>query len=88
MRVPRPGEPRRRRHHRRQRRLSLGASTVYRNFFADKKYCEMYSSDRIKKELGLDRDRFIQLALLLGSDYTEGVVGVGVVNALEIVQRV
>ena len=63
----------------------FGASTVYRNFFADKKYCEMYSSDRIKKELGLDRDRFIQLALLLGSDYTEGVVGVGVVNALEIV---
>lgn len=63
----------------------FGASTVYRNFFADKKYCEVYSSDRIKKELGLDRDRFIQLALLLGSDYTEGVVGVGVVNALEIV---
>ena len=63
----------------------FGASHVYRNFFAEKKYCEVYTADRIKRELGLDRDRFIQLALLLGSDYTEGVGGVGIVNALEIV---
>jgi len=63
----------------------FGASHVYRNFFSEKKYCEVYTADRIKRELGLDRDRFIQLALLLGSDYTEGVGGVGIVNALEIV---
>lgn len=36
------------------------------------------------EKIGLDRDRMVQLALLLGSDYTEGVKGVGVVNALEI----
>jgi len=63
----------------------FGAKHVYRNFFAEAKYCEVYSSDRIKQELGLDRDRFIQLALLLGSDYTEGIHGVGIVNAIEIV---
>ena len=63
----------------------FGAKYVYRNFFAEAKYCEVYSADRIKQELGLDRDRFIQLALLLGSDYTEGIHGVGIVNAIEIV---
>lgn len=63
----------------------FGAKYVYRNFFAEKKYCEVYSTDRIKRELGVDRDRFIQLALLLGSDYTEGINGIGIVNALEIV---
>lgn len=63
----------------------FGASLVYRNFFEDKKYVEVYSAERIKKDLGIDRDRFIQLALLLGSDYTEGVGGVGIVNALEII---
>ena len=63
----------------------FGATLVYRNFFQDKKYVEVYSTERIKKDLGIDRDRFIQLALLLGSDYTEGVGGVGIVNALEIV---
>jgi DNA excision repair protein ERCC-5 len=35
--------------------------------------------------LGLDRARLAQLALLLGSDYTPGVAGVGIVNAVEIV---
>ena len=63
----------------------FGAKRVYRNFFSGSKYCEMYSADRIEKELGLDRDRFIQLALLLGSDYTEGIHGIGIVNAIEIV---
>ncbi|KAL0017809.1 hypothetical protein WJX77_008582 [Trebouxia sp. C0004] len=33
----------------------------------------------------MSRDKLIQLALLLGSDYTEGVAGIGIVNAVEIV---
>ena len=40
--------------------------------------------DTIESSLGLDRHRLIGLALLLGSDYTEGIRGVGVVNAMEI----
>ena len=39
----------------------------------------------IEAELGLTRDSLIRLALLLGSDYTEGVAGIGVVNAVEVV---
>ncbi len=39
----------------------------------------------VESELGMSRDKLIQLALLLGSDYTEGVAGIGIVNAVEIV---
>jgi len=35
---------------------------------------------------GVDRDTFIRVALLLGSDYTTGVKGVGIVNAMEILE--
>ena len=63
----------------------FGALHVYRNVFESKKYVEAYAADRIEVELGLDRERLAELALLLGSDYTEGVSGVGIVNALEVV---
>lgn len=53
----------------------LEALHVYRNVFESKKYVEVYAADRIAAELGLDRARMAELALLLGSDYTE--VGLG-----------
>ena len=39
----------------------------------------------IERELGLDQQKLTHLALLLGSDYTEGIAGIGVVNAMEVV---
>ncbi|KAL6645062.1 hypothetical protein ACP70R_016670 [Stipagrostis hirtigluma subsp. patula] len=39
----------------------------------------------IESELGLTRQQLIRMALLLGSDYTEGVSGIGIVNAIEVV---
>lgn len=41
--------------------------------------------NRIERELGVGRDDLIKMALFLGSDYTLGVRGIGVVNAVEIV---
>lgn len=38
----------------------------------------------IKNEIGLDREKLIKLALLLGGDYCNGIFGVGPVTALEI----
>ena len=38
----------------------------------------------MRRELGLSRARLLCLAMLLGSDYTQGVKGVGIVNASEI----
>ena len=40
---------------------------------------------RIEKNLSLDREQLCLLALFLGSDYTEGVKGVGIVNGMEVV---
>ena len=62
----------------------FGASTVYRNVFNTKKYVEVYSVENIQRDIGLKRAQMAELALLLGSDYTEGIPGVGIVNALEI----
>jgi len=39
----------------------------------------------ISSQLGLDREKLIALAMLLGSDYTQGVYGIGIVNAIEVV---
>ena len=45
-----------------------------------------YLAEDIRRELGLHREELVALAYFLGCDYTEGVTGVGIVNALEIVQ--
>ncbi|KAK9830500.1 hypothetical protein WJX72_012105 [[Myrmecia] bisecta] len=63
----------------------FGGRQVYRNIFEGKKYVEEYRTDDLETELGMDRDKLIHLALLLGSDYTEGIQGIGIVNAVEIV---
>ncbi|CAH2104274.1 unnamed protein product [Euphydryas editha] len=62
----------------------FGGQTVYKNFFNQKKHVLQYLSERIEKSFNLTREQLILLALLVGSDYTTGVAGVGPVTALEI----
>ncbi|GMH40145.1 hypothetical protein BSKO_08049 [Bryopsis sp. KO-2023] len=64
----------------------FGGRMVYKNLFENKKYVEEYNMQDIESELGLDQQRLIQMAMLLGSDYTEGISGIGIVNATEVVQ--
>jgi DNA excision repair protein ERCC-5 len=47
---------------------------------------QVYLAEDVAKEMGLERDDLVALAYFLGSDYCEGVNGVGIVNALEILQ--
>ncbi|KAK9119707.1 hypothetical protein Scep_017800 [Stephania cephalantha] len=63
----------------------FGARNVFKNIFDDRKYVETYFMKDIESELGLTREKLIRMALLLGSDYTEGVSGIGIVNAIEVV---
>ncbi|CAI9111074.1 OLC1v1011209C1 [Oldenlandia corymbosa var. corymbosa] len=63
----------------------FGARSVYKNIFDDRKYVETYFMKDIENELGLNREKLIRMAMLLGSDYTEGVSGIGIVNAIEVV---
>lgn len=53
--------------------------TLYNNMFSF-----INRSDSISSHLGLTREKLINLALLCGSDYTEGIQGVGPVTAMEI----
>jgi DNA excision repair protein ERCC-5 len=64
----------------------FGGENIYRNIFDEMKFVELYLARDAKMELGLSSNDFIALAMLLGSDYTSGVKGVGIVNGMEILQ--
>jgi DNA excision repair protein ERCC-5 len=65
----------------------FGGTRVYKNMFNSNKFVECYLSSDIEKELSLSRDQLIFLAHLLGSDYTEGLPGIGPVTAVEILSE-
>jgi 5'-3' exonuclease len=46
---------------------------------------QVYLAEDARREMGLSREDLVALAYFLGSDYTEGVTGVGIVNAIEII---
>jgi DNA excision repair protein ERCC-5 len=62
----------------------FGGTRVYKNMFNAAKFVECYLTTDLEKEYALDRRKLIHFAHLLGSDYTEGVPGVGPVTAMEI----
>ncbi|XP_020828040.1 DNA excision repair protein ERCC-5 isoform X1 [Phascolarctos cinereus] len=65
----------------------FGARHVYKNFFSKDKFVEYYQYVDFYNQLGLDRSKLINLAYLLGSDYTEGIPTVGCVTAMEILNE-
>ncbi len=64
----------------------FGGKKVYKNFFDEQKYVEAYYAKDAEKDLALGKNEMVALAMLLGSDYTDGVKGVGIVNGMEILQ--
>lgn len=62
----------------------FGGDKIYKNMFDQKQYVECYMQDDLSTKMGLTRKKLIELALLLGSDYTEGIKGIGPVLAMEI----
>ncbi|OTB19390.1 hypothetical protein K445DRAFT_314274 [Daldinia sp. EC12] len=65
----------------------FGGTRVYKNMFNGNKFVECYLGSDLEKELSLSREQLISLAQLLGSDYTEGLPGVGPVTAVEILSE-
>lgn len=65
----------------------FGGTRVYKNMFNSNKFVECYLAADIEKELSLSRQNLISIAHLLGSDYTEGLTGVGPVTAVEILSE-
>ncbi|KAK7408766.1 DNA repair protein rad2 [Neonectria punicea] len=65
----------------------FGGTRVYKNMFNSNKFVECYLGNDLEKEMSLSREQLISLAQLLGSDYTEGLPGVGPVTAVEILSE-
>lgn len=65
----------------------FGGKRVYKNFFTQHKHVEFYKEAEIISHFGLSRKKLINFALLTGSDYTEGIEGVGRVTAMEILSE-
>ena len=62
----------------------FGGSNVLRNMFDQRKDCECFRIENFAN-LGLAREHLVQMAYLLGSDYTIGLKGLGPVLSIEIV---
>ncbi|KAF2882026.1 hypothetical protein ILUMI_24151 [Ignelater luminosus] len=62
----------------------FGGKTVYKNFFNQHKNVMEFRAENIQHHFKLTREQMILLALLVGSDYTTGLQGIGPVTALEI----
>jgi DNA excision repair protein ERCC-5 len=65
----------------------FGGTRVYKNMFNQGKFMECYLLGDLQRDFNLDRQKFINLAHLLGSDYAEGIPHVGPVNALELLSE-
>lgn len=65
----------------------FGGARVLKNMFNQSKTVECFLLSDLDRELGLDRDKLIRLAYLLGSDYTDGLPGVGPVVAMELLSE-
>ncbi|KAF9189241.1 DNA repair protein rad2 [Haplosporangium sp. Z 767] len=64
----------------------FGGMRIFKNMFKEEKYVECYLMSDIERDLGVGRDRLVSLAYLLGSDYTTGIKGVGLITAMEILR--
>ncbi|KAE8253848.1 hypothetical protein A4X06_0g1182 [Tilletia controversa] len=62
----------------------FGGTRVFKNMFNQNKVVECYLLSDLDREMGISRQKLVSLAYLLGSDYTEGLPGVGPVTAMEV----
>ncbi|KAG4066024.1 hypothetical protein HA402_001271 [Bradysia odoriphaga] len=65
----------------------FGGQTVYKHFFNQQKHVLEFRADNINKLYTLDRHKMIQLSILVGNDYTNGIQGIGAVTAMEILSE-
>lgn len=65
----------------------FGAQHVYRHFFSDDKWLLRYKMCDVEFHCRLNRENLVCFAMLVGSDYTTGIAGVGPVAAIEILSE-
>lgn len=62
----------------------FGGQKVYKHFFNQERHCELYSAADLMRHFGLSREKMIAVAMMTGSDYTDGLENVGPVTSMEI----
>jgi flap endonuclease-1 len=68
--------------------LTFGALKVYRNLSANKnKEIIEYDLKKILKELEISYESFVDLCILLGTDYTDNIKGIGKISALKLIKE-
>lgn len=65
----------------------FGAQHVYRYFFSDDKYVMQFKMTEIEHHIRMNRENLVCFAMLVGSDYTDGIMNVGPVTAVEILSE-
>ncbi|KAJ6876425.1 flap endonuclease GEN-like 2 [Populus alba x Populus x berolinensis] len=66
----------------------FGARTVYRDICLGEGHVVCYEMEEVERKLGFGRNSLITLALILGSDYSPGVHGLGPESACQIVKSI
>lgn len=66
---------------------AFGVKSVYRHLFSKNKNVQHYESRVVQESLGLSQSEFVGIAVISGSDYSPGLTGVGVVNAIELLSE-
>uniref|UniRef100_A0A6N2NDC5 DNA mismatch repair protein MSH3 n=1 Tax=Salix viminalis TaxID=40686 RepID=A0A6N2NDC5_SALVM len=66
----------------------FGARTVYRDICLGENIVVCYEMAEVERKLGFGRNSLITLALILGSDYSPGVHGLGPESACQIVRSI
>jgi DNA excision repair protein ERCC-5 len=64
----------------------FGGQCVYKNIFEERKFVEAFWASDVENELKIRREQMILMAQMLGSDYCEGIRGIGIVNAMEVIR--
>lgn len=65
----------------------FGGQRVFKNMFNQNQVVQCFTEGDLERELGLDRERLIDIAFLLGSDYTEGLPGFGPITSMEVLSE-
>lgn len=65
----------------------FGGSHVLKNFFQRDRHVTSFAAKDLSNIFGLDRNKLVALALVCGSDYTDGILGAGPVTAMEILSE-
>lgn len=64
--------------------ILVGGATVYKNFFYRQKLVREYTHGSILEGLSLNQEQLFLMSLFLGSDYCDGVEGIGPVKSMKL----